>query len=51
MIGKTYLLVKKMKFMPSEKDIEIWMKLCDVRKNGVVEWVSYENFVKKMMER
>jgi hypothetical protein len=38
---KTYRLIGKMKFMPSEEDVKIWMKLCDIKKNGIVEWVSY----------
>jgi hypothetical protein len=44
-------MMGKNKFSPNEEDVKIWMKLCDMKKNGVVEWASYENFVKRLMER
>ncbi len=50
-LTKSYKLVGKSKFSPSEEDVKIWMKLCDINKSGVVEWASYQNFIKRLMER
>ena len=29
----------------------VWMKLCDTKNNGVVDWASYESFLKRLIER
>jgi hypothetical protein len=38
-------------YQPSRDDISAWMKLCDVNRDGRVEFQEYEFFVVKSLER
>lgn len=51
LLTDTYAVLGREGYEPTSDDVQAWMKLCDVNKDGKVEFQDYEYFVVKSLER